>query len=188
MKTVIRSLPTFAVIATLFVAGACAQKVKVGFDKSADFSKYKTYSLQLPKMPPARPLLYESVIGSIKQGLQAKGLVYQEKGGDLYVVPAGGLDYGLPSYNPLADTCDRCQAPLQDPVQWSGSPPPGGSSGKPQPEGTLELDMIDRETNKLVWSGFVVQKLQPTNVDKSLQLVGKAVEKLTAEYPPKKEK
>jgi len=46
--------------------------------------------------------------------------------------------------------------------------------------------MVDRETNKLVWSGTVVQKLEPTKVDKSLELVGKAINKLFEEYPPKK--
>ena len=188
MKPLIRNISAFLAIATLHGCCAFAQKVKVGFDKGTDFSKYKTYSLQLPNTQPGRPLLYQSVMGSIKQGLESKGLVLQEKGGELTVIPVGGLDYGLPGYNPLADTCDRCQAPLQDPVQWSGSPPPGGSSGKPQPKGTLEIDMIDGKTNKLVWSGSVVQKLDPTKVDKSLQLVGKAIDKLLMEYPPKLEK
>jgi Domain of unknown function (DUF4136) len=187
MKTVIRLSACFA-IATLFVTGASAQKIKTGYDKSVDFSKFKTYTLKSSSSQVSRPLLYQSVAGSIRQNLEEKGLVHKEKDGDLTIVAVGGVDYGLPSYNPLADTCDKCQAPLQDPVQWSGSPPPGGSSGKPQPEGTLEVDMIDTATNKLVWSGTVIQKLQPTNVDKSLLLAGKAVDKLMSEYPPKKEK
>jgi hypothetical protein len=173
------------IVLVLFVPCSFAQKVKVGHDKGTDFSKYKTYSLILPTTPPSRPLLYASVVGSIQQDLEAKGLVAKDKDGDLTVIPIGGLEYGLPSHNPLADTCERCQAPLQDPVQWSGSPPPMGSSGKPQPSGTLEIDMIDKGTNKLVWSGTVSQKLEPSNVDKSLQLVGKAISKLLAEFPPK---
>jgi hypothetical protein len=188
MRPVIRIIPVSLAIATLFVLSASAQKVKVGFDKSADFSKFKTYSLVLPKRQTSRVLLYESVMGSIKQELDEKGLHQQETGGDLTVIPKGGVEYGLGSYNPLADTCEKCQAPLQDPVQWSGSAPPSGSSGKPQPKGTLEVDMVDRETNKLVWSGTVVQKLEPTNVDKSLELVGKAINKLFTEYPPGKGK
>ena len=188
MKPVIRNVLAYLLIATLPGCCVLAQKIDVGYDKGTDFSKYKTYSLQLPNIQPARPLLYESVVGSIKQDLEAKGLVAQEKGGDLTVIPAGGLDYGLPSYNPLVDTCDNCQRPLQDPRQWSGSAPPMGSSGKPQPKGTLEISMVDRESNKLVWSGSVVQKLDQNKVEKSLQLVGNAITKLLREYPPKQEK
>jgi hypothetical protein len=32
-----------------------AQKVEVGYDKSTDFSKYKTYTRAEPAMPPTRP-------------------------------------------------------------------------------------------------------------------------------------
>jgi len=184
MSPSIRNTHVLLVAALLLLPCAFAQKVKVGYDKSTDFSKYKTYTLQLPKTQPNRPLLYASVVGSIKQGLEAQGLVSKDTDGDLTVIPSGGLDYGLPSLNPLADTCDNCQRPIQDPLQWSGTPPMG-SSGKPQPRGTLDLEMVDRVTNKLVWSGAVVQKLEQANVDKSLQLVGKAINKLLAEYPPK---
>ncbi len=37
-----------AFIVTAFVASGFAQKVKVGYDKSAAFSKYKTYTWATP--------------------------------------------------------------------------------------------------------------------------------------------
>jgi hypothetical protein len=51
-----------------------AQKVKVGYDKSAEFSKYKTYSWATPATPPTRPLLYAEVVNSIDGELNSKGL------------------------------------------------------------------------------------------------------------------
>ena len=47
-------------VIVLSVNCACAQKVKVGYDKAADFSKYKSYSLQLPAAETSRPLLFAS--------------------------------------------------------------------------------------------------------------------------------
>ena len=47
----------------------------------------------------------------------------------------------------------------------------------------LRVDIIDRATNKEVWSGTVVQKLDAQKVDQSLQKVGAAIDKLLAEYP-----
>jgi hypothetical protein len=45
--------------------------------------------------------------------------------------------------------------------------------------------MVDRTTNKEVWSGMVVQKLNPQKPDQSLEKVGAAIEKLLSEFPPK---
>jgi hypothetical protein len=181
-----RKLPFLLVVVVLSTACGFAQKVKVGYDKSVDFSKYKTHTLKLPPAPSSRPLLYASVVGSIRNGIESKGLVSVEKGGDLTVIAGGSLDYGLESgVNPLADTCANCQAPQVDVQLWAGFMPPPGSAGKPQPSGTLKLDMIDRTTNKEVWSGMVVQKLNAQKPDQSLEKVGAAIAKLLSEFPPK---
>ena len=126
------------------------------------------------------------MIGSIRHGIETKGLVSVEKDGDLTVIAAGSLDYGLDSdSNPLSDTCENCQAPQVDVLLWAGFEPPPGSSGKPQPKGILRLDFVDRPSNKVVWVGTVEQKLNPQKPDQSLQKVGAAIEKLLSEYPPK---
>jgi len=51
-----------------------AQKVKVGYDKTADFSKYTTYTWAPPGVPPTRPLLYRHVVGAIDEHLKSEGL------------------------------------------------------------------------------------------------------------------
>jgi Domain of unknown function (DUF4136) len=186
MSSDMRKLQVLLIVVALFIPCGFGQKVKVGYDKSVDFSKYKTYTLKLPPAPNSRPLLYASVVGSIKNGIESKGLTSMDEGGDLTVIAAGSLDYGLNSdINPLADTCANCQAPQVDVLKWAGFKPPPGSAGKPQPKGTLKLDIVDRATNKEVWAGMVVQKLDAEKRDESLQNVGAAIEKLLAEFPPK---
>jgi hypothetical protein len=173
----------------LLVPCGLAQKVKVGYDKSADFSKYKSYTLQQPATPSNRPLVYASVVGTIQNDLEAKGLVNVPKDGDLTLIANGDLGYGLSSTEGLlSDSCKNCQAPLRDPRPWAGPPPsPTGSSGKPVPKGTLELNFVERDSNKLVWSGTVVQKLDENKKDESLQKIAAAITKLLTEFPPKKD-
>ena len=85
-----RVIKLHIVLMVMMLSTTCgfAQKVNVGYDKSIDFSKFKTYTLMLPPSPTSRPLLYASVVGSIRNGIETKGLVSVEKGGDLTVIAA----------------------------------------------------------------------------------------------------
>ena len=61
---------------------AQAQKVEVGYDKSVNFEKYKTYSWAEAATPPARPMLYQTVVGWIDGDLNSKGFQRVDKDGD----------------------------------------------------------------------------------------------------------
>lgn len=183
----VRSLRFLAVVvvASLSVAFVNAQKVKVGYDKSIDFSRYKSYTIERPSVDPPRPVLYANVVGAIQNELDAKGLANKATGGDLMVVVSGGLDYGLNSLS-MSDSCANCKAPLLDPMEWTGeTAPPGGVGSSPMPEGTVEVTFIDRAVNKVVWAGTVTQKLDPNKKQKSLEKSGAAIKKLLMDFPPK---
>src|SRR5579862_5635199 len=77
------------------LTSAVAQKVKVGYDKSVDFSKYKTYTWAKPSMPITRPLLYEMVVGAIDNQLAKRGLQRTDQNGDLILMGSGGIDVAL---------------------------------------------------------------------------------------------
>lgn len=187
MKSILPRSGFLLLVATLFVFSAFAQKIQTGYDKGADFSSYKSFTLVEPPAPSSRPLLYASVVGSIRNELQSRGLTSLDHDGDLTVLAAGAIDYGLGSnMTPTSDTCQNCQTPQRDVQYWAGFLPPPGSAGKPRPKGTLELNFVDRKTNKVVWTGSVSQKLDPNKKEQALQKVAAAINKLIAEYPPKK--
>jgi len=164
-----------------------AQKVEVGFDKSADFSKYKSYSLQMPSVETNRPLLYASVVGSIKNEIESKGLTNKESDGDLIAVVTGSLDYGMGAGSGMtADSCKVCKTPMYDARDWQGYMEMPGPSGKPALKGSLEVTLVERTSNKAVWTGMVVQKLNEEKKEESLQKIGAAIKKLFEDYPPKK--
>lgn len=162
-----------------------AQKVKVGYDKSMDFSRFKTYTLHDPGMPPARPVLYNLVVNSIDGELSAKGLQRIDKGGDIILELEGGIDYGI-AVAPGAPLTSSYGGPPPDinSTMWTGANGGKGELMPAIPDASLQLQFIDTNANKVVWSGTVTQKLDPDDKAKSLELAQKAVTKLLKRYPP----
>ena len=173
-------------VAGTLSTGCFAQKVSVGYDKSVDFSKYKTFTFPEPSTATGRPVLYMTIVSTIQSELEAKGLVSVEKDGELTVIANGGFNYGANSDAGFtSDSCANCKAPLRDPMEWTGKTAPPGSSGAGLPKGVLVLDLVDRATNKLVWAGTVREKLDPEKKQKSLEKAHAALKKLLSEFPPK---
>jgi hypothetical protein len=182
LKTVWLAVLALAVIAPQVFA----QKVSVGYDKSADFSKYATYTWAKPPTPPSRPLLYYKVVDSIDYELKTKGLTRTESDGDLILVPTGGMEYGINNAvgTPVIASFSGAP-PAIDATMWTGA---GGLSNLMATyvsEGSLMLNLVDRRTNKITWSGTVKQKLDMQD-KKTASLVDKAVAKLLKDFPPKK--
>jgi Domain of unknown function (DUF4136) len=163
-----------------------AQKVKVGYDKSVDFSKFKTYTRLEPALPPSRPVLYNFVVSSIDSELSAKGLRRVDKNGDLVLELGGGVDYGIAvaSGAPVTSSYSG-PPPAINSTMWTGANGGHGELMPAVPEAGLQLQFIDRTANEIVWSGTVTQALDPDDKTKSLELANKAVTKLLKTFPPK---
>ena len=164
-------------LACLIVVGltTCGftQKTKIGYDKSADFSKYKTYTWAKPDHPIMRPQLFQDVVATIDQDLQAKGLTRVNANGDLTLSAAGGIDFGY--NNPPTAT--------MDPVMWQGEFGAPVLTAPLVAQGSLTLQFIDGA--KMVWKGTVMQKLDPEQKNQALVLAQKAIDKLLKGFPPR---
>jgi hypothetical protein len=164
-----------------------AQKVNVGYDKGADFSKYASYTWADPSLPPTRPMLYASIVGSIDHELKAKGLARTDSAGDLILIPAGGIDFGMAGVAGTPIMPSYGGAPIAfDATMWSGAGGSGNLMSTYVTEGTLALNFVDRKANKVIWTGTVKQKVEMENKKKSLELIDKAIAKLMKRFPPKK--
>jgi hypothetical protein len=182
-----KSRPFRTCIVCLITLESCfAQKVQVGYDKTADFSKYKTYTRAAPTMPPTRPVLYQVVIDSIDNEMSSKGFTKIDKDGDLTMITAGGVEYGnnVAAGTPMIGTYSG-PPPSMNATMWTGAEGPSSLQGPMVPQGTLVLELVDRSTNNVVWTGSVSQKLDIEKKEKSLELVGKAVVKLLKQFPPR---
>ena len=166
-----------AFIVLIFTTSGFSQKIKVGYDKSIEFSKYKTYTWAKRDTPITRPMLYQNMVDQIDQELKARGLQRTEKDGDLTLVAAGGIGFG---YN-------MPPAAGMNAAYWAGEEDRQLLTAPLVGEGTLILQFIDRAQNKMVWRGTATENLDP-EVAKSLPRIEKAITKLLKAYPPKRSK
>jgi hypothetical protein len=159
-------------------AGAQAQKIKVQYDKSLDFSKFKTYSID-PVDTGSKPLLRLSIMGAVEHDLNRLGLTKVASNPDLYVQMYGAVDnditfhyhdpiYG--GYNP----------PVNEIILWHNIP--GTTTSVVIHKGELVIDLLDANRKQLVWRGVAKQNLSD-NREKLLDQVNTAVEKLFLQYP-----
>ena len=176
------------VAATLLViltgATADAQKIKVEFDKSVDFANFKTYAWDPTPQASAKPVLVAAIKGAINQELTKRGLKEVDSNPDLYIAMYGSTDsdfavtysdlyygpYGIPAFD-------------QSFLMWGIAP--GTTNTAVVHKGQLVVDLIDAGRKKLAWRGIATQKLSDQQM-KLVEQVNTAVEKLFAQYPPKK--
>jgi hypothetical protein len=152
-----------------------AQKVVYNCDRSADFSRYKTYSwVRVPGSEARDQLLDQQIRQAIDQTLAEKGLVRTDSKPDLLV-----------EYQTIV-------RPEQQIDTWGDTGPWGWGPGMVQTTvstvdvGTLVLDMYDPTQRRLVWRGTATKTLKPSSdPDKNLKNLEKAVDKLLKDYPPK---
>ena len=177
----------------LLVSSARAQKVDTQYDRSADFSSYKTYAwrqerllTQLSKENQAR--VKQSLVNAVNAQLQAKGFTQTQSAPSFYVGYSGGtLAKGMAGEgmtpeelaHPMTlDTWDATIMPSEVPNVWVTM------------EGTLEFDVIDPKSNTIVWSSVLRERLKnnPGQVPKDLDReTAELAQKAFRNFPPKTE-
>ena len=173
------------VIALVVPVIALAQKTSYDFDKTADFTAYKTYALK-EGTPVGQPLIDQRIVAAIDTQLTAKGMTKSETNPDVVVIYHVAFDkqkdistyssgYGG-GYGPYA-------------YGWGG----GMSSTTTQVRdilvGTLVVDMADAKKNQMVWRGIGVKEVNTqANPEKRDKSINEAVKKIFKNYPPKVKK
>jgi hypothetical protein len=134
-------------------------------------------------------MLYSTVLASVDDDLKSKGLQRVDKNGDLTVIPAGGIEYGISSAAGTPVLATYGGPPVSvDASMWTGAGGTANLTSSYVPQGTLQLQFVDRSTNKVVWNGMVSEKLDVENKKESLDRIYKAIAKLIKQYPPKASK
>jgi len=158
-----------------------AQKVKVGFDKSANFEQFKTYAW-MPRDTPGNPLLATKIQLEVDYALQQKGLQKTDSNPDLLVAYQGGVDAqgATGAHDPgFASTGG---IPPPNATMWGGSL----SAGAVQQvvKGSLAVNLVDAKRKQTVWSGTAKAKLDYAHQSKMYDQVGKAITEMFKQYPP----
>lgn len=175
--------------ATMLLLAACASAPNTfsNADPDVDFTLYQTYGY-FPTLS-TDTAQYQSMVSSflkvaVAQELDKRGLTYDEVAPQLRVnffintkdkiktrtVPTMGMGGGYYDYrDPFYDS-------------WGGY---GGYETRvtQYTEGTLNIDVVDVASNKLVWEGSVVGKLSEKDVRNMEQTVDEAVAAVMTSFP-----
>jgi len=157
-----------------------AQKVTADYNKTVDFSKFKTYSW-VKGIPAKNPFVDKMIVDDIDRELAARGLTRQEADGDIKVMYRAAIDYDL-------------QAPMPNWNSAGGSAPSTGiatiGTAWDVRQGTLLVDIIDRGTTNIIWRGSAVKTLNrsPSNdaakdASRIEKPVKDAIAKMFKKYP-----
>jgi hypothetical protein len=178
---------TMFLICCLFLlsiaAPANAQKVAVGYDRSADFSKFKSYTWT--KGVPARnPAIDQQIISIIEQQLAAKGLQRVNENGDL------NLSYHAAVITDFDQATVAAAGPNPGSVAWV--PQMGSMTQVWQVvRGSLIIVMKDPKNDQDIWRGAATDTLSndpskdiSKDVNKASKKIRKVVEKMFKGFPP----
>jgi len=157
---------------------AHAQKVKVDWDRMADFTPYKTYQwMKIPSPRTPMPEIEKLIYSAVDAQLGVKGLKKVENGDpDLYVGYSVTLTQpkGQIAAAPVAESSS-----WQTGSSWSAHYP----SDKAVRKGTLDVDIAEVKKKLLVWKGSVMADVGDSVNDARVK-ISKSVSKAFAQYPP----
>jgi Domain of unknown function (DUF4136) len=182
-----RFLLLLAATTLLVVSAASSQDVRYNFDKSADFSKFKTYKwVNLKDAKKPNDIVDKQIVAAVDSELATKGLSKVDGDtADLYIGYQAGIgqEKEFTSYN-----TDWGYGGGWYRGGWYGGA--GGMSTTTGQTSTiyvgqLALDMYDSTNHDLAWRGVVSKTLDPkAKPDKQEKNLKKAIAKLLKNYPP----
>jgi hypothetical protein len=164
-------------IALLFAAASFAQQVKTDYDRTTDFSRYKTYSWE--QVQTQDPLWVDRIKEAVNAALTAKGLTPVESGGDVAIV-AVEMTKNQRTLNTFYDG-------FGGGWRWGGGFGNATTTVDNYKVGTLVVDLFDANTKKVIWRGSASDTLSDKS-DKNIKNLDKGVQKMFDHFPPNEKK
>ena len=168
-------------LALTMAAAAMAQQVETTVDRSADFSKYKTFTIEIGTSW-GNPIGEKNLLAGAHGRLQVQGLDPGDAKGspDVRILVHGATEekQQLNTFYTGGDGGGYYGG-----WGWGGV----GSSTTTVSEytaGTLVVDIFDASTKTLVWRGVAQDELKKKQEKREKQ-ASKAIDKLLKDFPPK---
>jgi hypothetical protein len=168
-----RTVFASAGIALLLSTASFAQQVKTDYDRSANFSQYKTYSWE--KVQTQDPLWVDRIKEAVNAALTAKGLTPVDSGGDVAIV-AIEMTKNQQNLNTFYNG-------FGGGWRWGGGFGNATTTVDNYKVGTLVVDLFDAKTKKIIWRGSSSDTLSDKS-DKNIKNLDKGVQKMFDHFPP----
>jgi hypothetical protein len=185
MKRILCFVPVFL----LLVGMAAAQDVRYNFDKTADFTKYKTYKWVVIETSDKDELIDKQIRATIDAELTKKGLTKSDNDNvDLFV----GYQVAVTTEKQV-NTFSTGYGYGGGWGRYRGMGAMGSSTETATTStlyvGALQLDFYEVPTKKTVFRAVGTKTLDTkAKPDKRQKNLAKAIQKMLKEYPPKPEK
>jgi hypothetical protein len=174
----------FSVAIAILAATASLAEVKTDYDRTAGFSRYKTYSWG--KVHTQNPLWGDRIRAAVASALAAKGWTEIESGGDVSIM-AMEMTEDHRTLNTYYDSFGGGWG-------WGRR---GGGFGNGFGEsttieetytvGTLVVDLFDTDSKKLIWRGAASDTLSDKS-DKNIKTLNSDVQRMFGRFPPEVKK
>jgi len=166
-------------VVLLLASAASAQQVKTDYDRSTNFSQYKTYSWE--KVQTQDPLWVARIKEAVNASLTAKGLTPVASGGDVAIV-AIETTQNQQTLNTFYDG-------FGGGWRWRGMGGFGDATTTTEnyKVGTLVVDLFDAHTKTIIWRGSSSDTLSDKS-DKNIKNLDKGVQKMFDHFPPGEKK
>jgi Domain of unknown function (DUF4136) len=170
----------FSLAIAILAATASFAEVKTDYDRTADFSRYKTYSWE--KVHTQNPLWTDRIKAAVASVLAAKGWTEVESGGDVSIMSMEMTKDHL-SLNTYYDNFGGGWGWRR----WGGGFGNGFGTSTTTEEtykvGTLVVDLFDTNSKKLIWRGSASDTLSDKS-DKNIKKLDMEVQKMFDHFPP----
>ncbi len=180
----VRRLWAFAVVLALLSPGLvtelAAKKAQINYDKTTDFSKFKTYAW-VPGTPAPDPRVDKYITDSVTDVFRRSGMT-EAKPGEADIVAtyhvAGSSDFSVgTALDPTYASSGGVLIPGTS--VWA----PSGAGSTVVRKGTITFVIVNRAANKAVWTGSAQAKLAD-NLGERWGQVQKALDQLFHDFPP----
>jgi hypothetical protein len=164
-------------IALLFATASIAAQVKTDYDRSADFSQYKTYSWE--KVQTQDQLWVTRIEDAVNTALAAKGWTQMPSGGQVAIV-AMDVTQNHQTLNTFYDGFGGGWG-------WRRFGAGGFGDATTTTEnyqvGTLVIDLFDAKSKTLIWRGSASDTLSDKS-EKNIKNLDSSVNKMFDHFPP----
>lgn len=187
MKHSVRVIHWLAALAAVLLLAACASGPRVSSeaDPQANFSAYRTFGfyspLALEKEGYATPTS-DLIKAAARAQMESRGYVYDPDQPDLWVnLNAYMQERTDVSSMPVVDYnyyySYRARRYVSVPY-WSEQ-----TNVRQYTEGTLNVDLVDRASNRLVWEGVAVGRVAKVKPEERASRIETAMAEIFAQYP-----
>ena len=169
----LQNMMTTAAGLLFFTATMFGQQVKTDYDRTADFTRYKTYSWE--KVQTQDALWVDRIKSAVNADLAAKGWTEVPSGGDVAIV-AIEMTRNQQSLNTFYDG-------FGGGWRWGGGFGDSTTTVDTYKVGSFVVDLFDARTKNLIWRGSASDTLSGKS-DKNIKNLDKGVQKMFEHFPP----